>query len=63
MSMAHKVQVVINGQQEELLSRLAADGGEGKTIEAVLRHGFAEYARQYPDLVRRSAPVEASTHE
>jgi hypothetical protein len=46
-----KVTVELNSQQLELIERLVADGDLGADTATVIRHGFAEFCRQHPELV------------
>jgi hypothetical protein len=42
---AKTVKVEINGQQEDMVRRLAASDPEKRPIEEIIRQGFSEFAK------------------
>jgi Arc/MetJ-type ribon-helix-helix transcriptional regulator len=52
MSVGKKVTVVINQQQAQMLDRLVAEGGHGKTYAEVIRSGFRSFCKKHPEFVK-----------
>lgn len=47
----HAVTVEINQQQAQMLDRLIAEGGLGKTYGDVIRGGFLRFCEEHPEFL------------
>ncbi len=45
LTIAKTVTIEINGQQEDMIQKLAAGDPEKRSIEEIIRQGFSEFAK------------------